>query len=107
MQELDEMMLDPTFWDDQDAAQHVISESNALKDVVGEFHEMNDEQENLEMTLELLKEEFDEELQEELGTELKAFLKRTNHFFCLVNKFKNISIIPRMIPHRNNIDPIL
>ena len=80
MQELDEMMLDPTFWDDQDAAQTVISESNALKDVVGEFHALNDTQENLEMTVELLKEEFDEELQEELGKELKDFLKSMEEF---------------------------
>ncbi|WP_156028960.1 peptide chain release factor 2 [Sporosarcina sp. D27] len=80
MQELEEMMLDPTFWDNQDAAQTVISESNALKDVVGEFHEMNEEQENLEMTVELLKEEPDEELQEELGSELKTFLKRMEDF---------------------------
>lgn len=80
MQELDEMMLDPSFWDDQDAAQKVISESNALKDVVGEFHEMTEEQENLEMTVELLKEEPDVELQEELGDELKSFLKRMEDF---------------------------
>lgn len=80
MQELDEMMLDPSFWDDQDAAQKVISESNALKDVVGEFHEMTEEQENLEMTVELLKEEPDVELQEELGDELKTFLKRMEDF---------------------------
>ncbi|MGN7407788.1 peptide chain release factor 2 [Sporosarcina sp. SAFN-010] len=80
MQELDEMMMDPTFWDNQDAAQVVISESNALKDSVGEFHAMNEEQENLEMTVELLKEEPDVELQEELGSELKTFLKRMEDF---------------------------
>ena len=46
MQELDEMMMEPDFWDDQDAAQKVISQSNALKDVVGEYHELSDTQEN-------------------------------------------------------------
>jgi peptide chain release factor 2 len=66
-------MLEPEFWNDQDSAQKVISESNALKDVVGDYTELTDEQENLEMTLELLREEFDEEMQEELGTDLKAF----------------------------------
>ena len=59
-------MLVPGFWDDQDNAQKVITESNALKDIVDEFNELNDTQENLEMTLELLREEADEELQEEL-----------------------------------------
>ena len=67
------MMLDPEFWNDQDKAQKVISESKALKDVVGDYKELTDEQENLEMTLELLREEYDEEMQEELGAELKAF----------------------------------
>ena len=50
----------------QEAAQKVISESNALKDVVGEYTELTDEQENLEMTLELLQEN-DAEMQEDLG----------------------------------------
>ncbi|MEK3935434.1 peptide chain release factor 2 [Sporosarcina sp. FSL W7-1349] len=80
IQELDEVMLEPGFWDDQDAAQKVISESNGLKDIVGDFNELNDEQENLEMTLELLKEEFDADLQEELGTELKEFKTKVEAF---------------------------
>ena len=62
-----------SFWNDQDSAQKVISESKALKDVVGDYTELTDEQENLEMTLELLREEFDAEMQEELGADLKAF----------------------------------
>ncbi|BAQ10216.1 protein chain release factor b [Bacillus sp. OxB-1] len=74
------MMLEPGFWDDQDAAQKVISESNGLKDIVGDFNELNEEQENLEMTLELLKEEADAELQEELGSELKEFKTKVEAF---------------------------
>jgi peptide chain release factor 2 len=73
-------MLEPGFWDDQDGAQKVISESNALKDVVGDYTELNDAQENLEMTLELLREEFDEEMQEDLGTELKEFKAQLEAF---------------------------
>ena len=73
-------MSEPGFWDDQDAAQTVISESNVLKDVVGNYMGMNDTQEDLEMTLELLREEFDEEMQDELGTDLKAFKKRLEAF---------------------------
>lgn len=80
MQELDEIMMEPGFWDDQDAAQKIISESNALKDIVGEYKELNDEQENLEMTHELLKEEADAELQEELASELKEFKGRMDKF---------------------------
>ncbi|WP_248514170.1 peptide chain release factor 2 [Sporosarcina sp. NCCP-2222] len=80
IQELDEIMLEPGFWDDQEAAQKVISESNALKSTVGDFNELNDTHENLEMTLELLKEEADEELQEDLVAELKDFKKKMEDF---------------------------
>ena len=73
-------MADPGFWNDQDTAQTVISESNALKDVVENYTGMNDTQEDLEMTLELLRDEFDEEMQEELGADLKAFKKRLEAF---------------------------
>nr|WP_225942022.1 peptide chain release factor 2 [Sporosarcina limicola] len=80
IQELDEVMLEPGFWDSQDEAQKVISESNALKDVVGDYTELTDIQENLEMTLELLRDELDEDLQEELGTELKGFKGKMEEF---------------------------
>ncbi|MCZ2257680.1 peptide chain release factor 2 [Sporosarcina sp. G11-34] len=80
IQELDEVMSEPGFWDNQDTAQKVISESNALKDVVEEYKELTDAQENLEMTLELLREEFDEEMQEDLGGELKEFKKQLEAF---------------------------
>ena len=34
------MMLHPEFWNDQQKAQSVINESNALKDQVNEFNEL-------------------------------------------------------------------
>lgn len=69
------MMLDPNFWNDQNAAQDIISESKGLKDIVVEFHRLEDEQENLEMTMELLKEEPDEDMMLELEQELRAYEK--------------------------------
>ncbi|WP_097072353.1 peptide chain release factor 2 [Ureibacillus xyleni] len=80
IQELDEMMLMPGFWDDQNGAQTVINEANGLKAIVNEFNELVGTQENLEMTLELLKEEPDEELQEELGNELEEFERKMDAF---------------------------
>ncbi|HIX42915.1 MAG TPA: PCRF domain-containing protein, partial [Candidatus Kurthia intestinigallinarum] len=62
IQEMDEIMLDPSFWDDQQKAQAIINESKGLKEVVNEFYSLESDQEELEMTLELLKEEPDEEL---------------------------------------------
>ncbi|MEG0450751.1 MAG: peptide chain release factor 2 [Lysinibacillus sp.] len=73
IQELDEMMLMPGFWDDQQGAQVVINEGNGLKAIVNEYNELLETHENLDMTLELLREEPDEELQEELGNEIVEF----------------------------------
>ncbi|WP_404427966.1 peptide chain release factor 2 [Ureibacillus chungkukjangi] len=80
IQELDELMLMPDFWNDQNGAQTVINEANGLKAIVNEFNDLVETQENLEMTLELLKEEPDEELQEELGTEIEDFGRKMDGF---------------------------
>ena len=61
MAELEDRMLDPEFWNDQNGAQTVINESNALKEMVNEYKDLVETQENLEMTHELLKEENDED----------------------------------------------
>lgn len=73
-------MLDPNFWDDQQKAQSIISEANALKDLVNEFHDLNETYENLELTYELVKEENDADLQAELESEIKELTKRLNEF---------------------------
>ncbi|WP_410798868.1 peptide chain release factor 2 [Lysinibacillus telephonicus] len=80
IQELDEVMLMPDFWNDQNAAQTVINEANGLKAIVNEFNDLVTTQENLEMTLELLKEEPDDELQEELSNELEEFERKMDAF---------------------------
>nr|WP_235802047.1 peptide chain release factor 2 [Ureibacillus massiliensis] len=80
IQELDEMMLMPDFWNDQEGAQKVINEANGLKAVVNEYNDLVSTQENLEMTLELLKEEPDEELQNELAEELQEFEGKMDGF---------------------------
>lgn len=73
-------MLQPNFWDDQQQAQTVISESNALKDQVHVFHKLYETYENLELTYELIKEEPDAELQAELESELTDFTDRLSQF---------------------------
>ncbi|WP_443136978.1 peptide chain release factor 2 [Lysinibacillus sp. JNUCC 51] len=80
IQELDEMMLEPGFWDDQQGAQVIINESNGLKATVNEYKDLLETYENLDMTLELLREEPDEELQEELGNELVEFQQKMGDF---------------------------
>ncbi|WP_409272289.1 peptide chain release factor 2 [Neobacillus sp. SCS-31] len=78
--QLDNEMLHPDFWNDQNAAQSVINEANALKDQVHEFLEMNEKYEDLEVTFELLKEEPDEDLQTELEEELTALTARLDEY---------------------------
>ncbi|MGD6804699.1 peptide chain release factor 2 [Rossellomorea vietnamensis] len=78
--ELDEVMLQPDFWNDQQSAQGVINEANGLKELVNEYRDMQEMQENLEVTLELVKEENDAELQEELVEETIDLNKRLNEY---------------------------
>ena len=73
-------MLQPEFWNDQQAAQTVISEANGLKDQVNEFYDLNSSFENLELTYELVKEENDEELRAELEEELQQLTARLSQF---------------------------
>jgi peptide chain release factor 2 len=58
-------MSAPAFWDDQDAAQAVISENNALKGSVDQMEKFGSEYEDLEVMLELAQEEKDESLFQE------------------------------------------
>lgn len=73
-------MVAPDFWNDQQKAQSIISEANGLKDLVNEYKDLSETQENLELTYELVKEESDEELKAELESELKELIKRLNKF---------------------------
>ena len=73
-------MLHPDFWNDQEKAQTVISEANALKEQVNEFHDLYETYENLDLTFELVKEEPDAELQAELEKELELLLERLNKY---------------------------
>jgi peptide chain release factor 2 len=77
--ELEELMSAPAFWDDQEAAQKVISENNALKSSVERMEKFQAEYEDLEVMLELSQEEKDEGLFVECDkgiSKLKADLEK-------------------------------
>ncbi|MDL4839246.1 peptide chain release factor 2 [Aquibacillus rhizosphaerae] len=78
--ELEEEMSDPSFWDNQQEAQKVISEVNGLKDLVQTFDKHGESLENLEVSYELVREENDEELREELETEVNELTSALNQF---------------------------
>ncbi|MBD8004648.1 peptide chain release factor 2 [Bacillus sp. Sa1BUA2] len=78
--ELDEQMADPSFWDDQSAAQTIINEANGLKDLVEEYKALFETQEDLEVTHELVKEENDPDLEAELESDLVEFKDKLDKF---------------------------
>lgn len=78
--ELENKMTEPSFWDDQSTAQKVINESNALKRNVQMFEKLEETLDNLEVSYELVKEEDDQELFDELNDELQTFMKTVNDF---------------------------
>lgn len=80
IEELEFKMTDPDFWNDQDAAQEVINETNHLKGVVDRFNNMVERQENLEVLHELVKEEYEVELFEELNKEVTELNKDMNAY---------------------------
>jgi peptide chain release factor 2 len=80
VKELEQEMSNPEFWNNQDSAQKVISESNVLKHDIQSFEKVEEQYENLEVSYELVKEENDQELFEELDKELEVFIKEVNEF---------------------------
>ncbi len=73
-------MADPDFWNNQESAQGVINETNALKDQVNVLLALEAEYEDLEVSYDLVKEEADEELQKELETGVKTLSQSLNEF---------------------------
>ncbi|MFD2655534.1 peptide chain release factor 2 [Gracilibacillus thailandensis] len=78
--ELDEMMTDPSFWDDQQAAQKIINEANGLKELVQAFDKNEESLENAEVSYELVKEENDDDLREDLENEVQSLTDALNRF---------------------------
>jgi len=63
-------MGDPDFWNDGQAAQQLIEETNGLKEKRDNFLHLQDGIENLQVTLSLLQEEADSEMQIEFENDL-------------------------------------
>jgi len=74
------MMVDPSFWDDQNKAQDIINKNNALKSVVGDFHKLAHQTDDLLTTVELLQEEYDEDMHKSLEQDLKTLQSDIDQF---------------------------
>ncbi len=73
-------MTDPSFWDDQQAAQKIINEANGLKELVQAFDKNEESLENAEVSYELVKEENDDDLREDLENEVQSLTDALNQF---------------------------
>ncbi|OIJ21002.1 peptide chain release factor 2 [Anaerobacillus alkalidiazotrophicus] len=73
-------MTDPNFWDNQQQAQAVINESNALKEQVESFLELQEHYDDLEVSYQLVKEEPDADLEKELEEGVRSLSNDLNEF---------------------------
>ncbi|WP_454263458.1 peptide chain release factor 2 [Staphylococcus cohnii] len=80
IQEYEEMMTDPSFWDDQDKAQEIIDKNNALKSVVNAYRDLEANIEDMETTQELLLEEDDTSMKDDLEASVIHFQNELNQF---------------------------
>ncbi len=59
-------MSEPGFWDDNESAQKLIAENNAIKSVVDQYEKLSQQQEDLAAMIELVEEESDEAMEAEI-----------------------------------------
>ncbi|MBC8666101.1 peptide chain release factor 2 [Staphylococcus pseudintermedius] len=80
IQEYEEMMADPQFWDNQERAQTIIDQNNAIKSVVNNYYEVAETLEEMVATYELLQEEYDDEMKGDLEQEVVGFQTKVDQF---------------------------
>jgi len=76
----EEKMSAPDFWDDNERAQKLIAEANAVKSVVEQFEALSREYEDLVVMAELVEEENDESMAKELAGSLKVLTEKLKQF---------------------------
>lgn len=80
LKEFEEIMAQPGFWDNQEQAQDVISESNELKEKYNTFMKLTDGLEEYELMLEMVTETDDDDLRAELTEGLEALHEEVEAF---------------------------
>lgn len=74
------MMADPQFWDNQERAQTIIDQNNAIKSIVNNYYEVAETLEEMVATYELLQEEYDDEMKDDLEQEVIGFQTKVDQF---------------------------
>ncbi|MGB9846132.1 MAG: peptide chain release factor 2 [Desulfotomaculales bacterium] len=75
---LEEQMLSPSFWDDQEKVQRVTQELSGLKEAVGAFSRLSRSYEDLEVLVALGEEEDDPEIAREVAENLKVLRRQVD-----------------------------
>ncbi|CAM2935500.1 peptide chain release factor 2 [Paenibacillus sediminis] len=73
-------MAAPDFWDDNERAQSIISEMNAVKSSVDQYEKLQQEFDDAQMMMELAEEENDESLANEVAESVKGLVKKIEDF---------------------------
>lgn len=76
----EEKMAAPDFWDDNEKAQSVIADMNAVKSIVDQYEKLHQEHEDASMMAELADEEGDEELALEVAGTIKEISSKVEAF---------------------------
>ncbi|MEK5640242.1 MULTISPECIES: peptide chain release factor 2 [Paenibacillus] len=76
----EEKMSAPDFWDDNEKAQSVIAEMNAVKSSVDEYEKLQQEYDDASMMAELADEEGDESLASEIAEAVESLTKKLDDF---------------------------
>lgn len=81
-------MAEPGFWDNSEAAQQLINETNTHKEKYQQFHQFADELEELEIMSEMQQEEYDSDTQIEMEEHLLALKEKLGMYelSLLLNK---------------------
>ena len=73
-------MSAPDFWDDNDRAQKLIGEMNAVKSVVTDFEELSEQYDELQLVAQLIEEENDDSMIAELEEGIESFVNKLETF---------------------------
>ncbi|WP_138496158.1 peptide chain release factor 2 [Paenibacillus pinistramenti] len=76
----EEKMAAPDFWDDNDAAQQIINEMNAVKSSVDQYMKLQQDYDDITVMIELAEEEGDESLESDIAASVADLVERLNTF---------------------------
>lgn len=80
IENFEEKMSAPDFWDDNEKAQALIAEMNAVKGSVDQYAKLQQDYDDALMMAELADEEGDEELAAEIGNSVAAIVAKLEEF---------------------------